>query len=298
MKRLIVCIFVPILAVLLMSHNTFATTANIAPGQMRVHRVQRNNFSIAGYENYPFTIKNNTLGFAVAVVGQNWSIRSMSLPLGTTIENESYYSMSLTLVNSYVGTLAGLGCNKIDDVSYVQGTTSDTTIFVRGHVVCDVTNLEFGDNNNPNMVFLHGTSTEEGIWVFQPKINFFEYQDQAAEQINKWKEEEKQKLEDATNDSSQAGDSSQSDAQGATNSLLSVIGGFANIITNASPTSCVINAPLNTSFSNDNFNVDLCGLDLPPGVAALTSIVAIMVVVPFAISMFNKFIGIIESFQR
>ena len=104
--------------------------------------------------------------------------------------------------------------------------------------------------------------------------------------------------QDASDNSSTAGNSSQSSAQGATSNLLSIFAGFANVITNASATSCVINAPLNTSFSNDNFNVDLCGLDLPPAIGTLTSIIAVMVVVPFAISMFNKFIGIMESFQR
>lgn len=294
MKRLLKYIFIPVFAILLMSHNVSATTVNVAPGYARIHRVARNDFSISSYENYAFNVKNNTLGFAVAVIGQSWSIRSMSLPMGTTIEKDSYYTMSLTLVNAYVGTLAGLGCNKIDDVSYVQGTTEDTTIYVMGHVTCDVTNLEFGDNNNPNMVFLHGTATTEGIWIFQPKINFFEYQDQAAETLNETKKE----VQDAADASETAGGSSSSSSQGATSNLLSVFTGFANVITNASATNCVINAPLNTTFGNDVFNVDLCGLSLPPAIGALTSIIAVMVVVPFAVSMFNKFIGIMESFQK
>lgn len=277
-----------------MSHNVFATTANVAPGYARVHRVKRTDFSQASYENYSFNVKNNNLGFAVAVIGETWSIRSISLPLSTTVEKDSYYSMTLTLVNAYVGTFAGLGCNKVDNVSYVQGTTEDTTIFINGHVTCDVSNLDFGDNNNPNMVFLHGTSTTEGIWIFQPKINFFEYQDQASETLN----ETKQEVQDAADASETSGNSSQSSSQGATSNLLSVFTGFANVITNATATNCVINAPLNTTFSNDVFNVDLCGLDLPPAIGALTSIIAVMVVVPFAISMFNKFIGIMESFQR
>lgn len=104
--------------------------------------------------------------------------------------------------------------------------------------------------------------------------------------------------QEAADNSESSGNSSQSDSQGATSNLLSVFTGFANVITNASPSSCVVNAPLNTAFSNDRLNVDLCGLDLPPAIGALTSIIAVMVVVPFAVSMFNKFIGIMQGFQR
>lgn len=102
----------------------------------------------------------------------------------------------------------------------------------------------------------------------------------------------------AVDNSETSGDQASSDATTATSSLLSVIGGFVNVITSASPSNCVIDAPLNTAFSNDRFNVDLCALNLPSGITALTSIIAIMIIVPFCISMFNKFIGIISGFQQ
>lgn len=290
MKRLIIGIFISTFAILLMSHNVFATTINVAPGYARIHRVARTDFTQSSYEDYPFNVKNNTLGFAVAVIGQTWSIRSMSLPMGTTIEANSYYTMSLTLVNAYVGTLAGLGCNKIDNVSYVQGTTEDTTIYVMGHVTCDVTNLEFGDNNNPNMVFLHGTATTEGIWIFQPKINFFEYQDQSAETLN----ETKQEVQDASDASETAGSSSSSDAASGTSSLLSVIGAGIGAITTAQPTNCRINGDMGNL---DVGTIDLCGNPVPTFISVIGSIIAVLVVLPLVIILFNRFISIIRSFQ-
>lgn len=102
----------------------------------------------------------------------------------------------------------------------------------------------------------------------------------------------------AVDESETSGEQASTDATTATSSLLSVIGGFVNVITSASPSNCVIDAPLNTAFSNDRFNVDLCALSLPAGIGALTSIIAIMIIVPFCISMFNKFIGIISGFQQ
>lgn len=288
MKRLFKYIFIPVLAILLMSHNVFATTANIAPGYVRVHRVQRNNFNNANYENYTFNIKNDRLGFAVAVIGQNWSIRSISLPLNTTIKKDSYYTMSLTLVNSYVGTLAGLGCNKIDSVSYVQGTTSDTTIYVSGHVVCDVTNLEFGDNNNPNMVFLHGTSTEEGIWIFQPKINFFEYQDQAAESL---KEAQKDTQEAADNSSTAADNNSTNQT---TSNLLGVFGSFVTALTSISPSNCNVDFDL----GHIDFGVqNLCSQPVPQAFTVVTSIIVVCFTIPFVVHLIRRILSLIREMQ-
>lgn len=101
----------------------------------------------------------------------------------------------------------------------------------------------------------------------------------------------------AIDESEDAGDSSSSSAEGASASLLSAITGFFGVITSASPSNCVINAPLNTYFGNQRLNVDLCSLDLPPQIGALTSIIAIGIIIPFAIHMFKKFINLFRSFQ-
>lgn len=109
--------------------------------------------------------------------------------------------------------------------------------------------------------------------------------------------EQEQKTQNAVDDSENAGNSSSQNASQSGASLLSAIGGFFSVITSASPTNCVFNAPLNTYFGSQRLNVDLCALDTPPQIGALTSIIAIGVLIPFAINMFRKFISLFRSFQ-
>lgn len=109
--------------------------------------------------------------------------------------------------------------------------------------------------------------------------------------------EQEQKTQEAVDDSEVAGSDSSSDATTAGSNLLTAITGFFNVITSAQPTNCRFNAPLNTYFGNQRLNVDLCSLDLPSGIGALTSIIAIGILIPFAIHMFNKFIALFRSFQ-
>lgn len=109
--------------------------------------------------------------------------------------------------------------------------------------------------------------------------------------------EQEEKTQQAVNDSETAGSSSSESAEQGGASLLTAIGGFFSVITSASPTNCVFNAPLNTHFGNQRLNVDLCALTLPSQIGALTSIIAIGVIIPFAIHMFKKFVSLFRSFQ-
>lgn len=109
--------------------------------------------------------------------------------------------------------------------------------------------------------------------------------------------EVEQKTQEAVDESQAAGSGSSSSASQGGANLLSAITGFFNVITSAQPSTCRFNAPLNTYFGNERLNVDLCALDLPSGIGALTSIIAIGILIPFAIHMFNKFIALFRSFQ-
>lgn len=102
---------------------------------------------------------------------------------------------------------------------------------------------------------------------------------------------------DAVDESEDAGSSSSSSASEGGANLLSAITGFFNVITSAQPSNCNFSAPLNTYFGNQRLNVDLCALDLPSGIGSLTSLIAIGILIPFAIHMFNKFINLFRSFQ-
>lgn len=114
---------------------------------------------------------------------------------------------------------------------------------------------------------------------------------------SKENKEVEEKTKEAVDESQSAGSSSSSSASQGGANLLSAITGFFNVITSAQPTNCRFNAPLNTYFGNQRLNVDLCSLDLPSGIGALTSIIAIGILIPFAIHMFNKFIALFRSFQ-
>ena len=114
---------------------------------------------------------------------------------------------------------------------------------------------------------------------------------------SKENKEVEEKTQEAVDDSQAAGSDSSSAASSGGASLLTAITGFFNVITSAQPTNCRFNAPLNTYFGNQRLNVDLCSLELPSGIGTLTSIIAICIIIPFAIHMFNKFIALFRSFQ-
>lgn len=292
-KRLLKGIFVCFMLVFVMSHNTYATTTNIVPQSVYVHRVSRSDMSTNSYETYTFQYTNTTYGYKWAGIGKAWSIMSMKFPLGQTVEANSYFSMSFTCLNCSFGNVTGLGATKIDSVSFVQGTTNGGSIFLTGHFTSNVTQLSIGDDNNVGNVFLYGVVNQD-FNIMQPKINIFDYQDQASEQIIKWREEE----ENTTNSNMQQGqnnaDSSTSDSEEATSSLLSVIGSFVGAITTASPSNCSINGNMG-NFSMGN--IDLCANPVPTFVQIISSLVLIAICVPFAIIMFNRFISLFRSFQ-
>lgn len=124
-------------------------------------------------------------------------------------------------------------------------------------------------------------------------LNLTQYQSTESKE-NKEVEE---KTQEAVDESQSAGSSSSSSASQGGANLLTAITGFFNVITSAQPSNCRFNAPLNTYFGNERLDVDLCALDLPSGIGSLTSIIAIGILIPFAIHMFNKFIALFRSFQ-
>lgn len=136
-------------------------------------------------------------------------------------------------------------------------------------------------------------SNDVGTQILFTIRNFKHFRFEGSEENR----EVEEKTQEAVEESEAEGSNSSSTASQGSANLLSAITGFFNVITSASPTNCRFNAPLNTYFGNDRLNVDLCSLDLPSGIGALTSIIAIGILIPFAIHMFNKFIALFRSFQ-
>lgn len=113
--------------------------------------------------------------------------------------------------------------------------------------------------------------------------------------INNINDEEQDATQDAADTAADSGDQSAADAENATAGLISVIGGFVNAITSATPTNCKINGKINNSFNMGE--LDLCAMPVPSFVQIISSLILIAICIPFAIVMFNRFIGLFRSFQ-
>lgn len=113
--------------------------------------------------------------------------------------------------------------------------------------------------------------------------------------LQQQKEEEQNALNDATTGAQDGADDSSEEATTATSSLISAITGFVSAITSASPSNCFING----NMGNINMGmIDLCANPVPSYISVIGSIIVVMLVIPFCIIMFNRFIGLFRSFQN
>lgn len=99
--------------------------------------------------------------------------------------------------------------------------------------------------------------------------------------------------QNAHNAQNQGNNSSESASQASTG-LINAIGGFVGAITSASASNCNIVANLNHL---DLGTLDLCDFPIPPFVQIIGSLILICLIIPFAIIMFKRFIGLFRSFQ-
>lgn len=108
-------------------------------------------------------------------------------------------------------------------------------------------------------------------------------------------EQEKQNVSNASNNGNNSANSSSSDASTATTSLLSALGGFANVIINANPSDCAIEADMGHV---DFGEIDLCSQDPPAFISIIGSLFLIAVTIPYCYFMFKRFINTFRSFQN
>lgn len=320
MKRILFGIFICFCSILIMSHNTFAEVS-YNQNLVFIKRLTGNSLYYSIGTNVPtwvigtqvfgrgqgtnyFRFTNSTDSFQV----YNHQVIVLT---GSFYATSSYATTFNTSGLMYISDLY-LNCPILDmsfDTTQMQNETGSVQITYRQPftVVCEMA----GDATRVamNLALQNDSPVSSNIGVSFSSLTVFE-KDTTLSQIYSWLQnnsdsagdtlkQEKQDVQDATDNSQSAGDSSQSSAEGATTSLLDVFGGFVSAITSASASNCVFNAPINTYLMpGHNLNVDLCSFEPPAALQALFSIVAILIVVPFAISMFNKFIGIIGSFQN
>lgn len=192
----------------------------------------------------------------------------------------------------YVGFIGSSGHFAVQPVSFVA-TSGDSDYSNSINGITNILNdLRTQNNDIWNMLNNLNSNTDNvNNNLGQVKGAIENLQQQQQQQVA----QEKQEVQDAADEAADSGDQSAADAENATAGLISVIGGFVNAITSATPTNCKINGKINNSFNMGE--LDLCSMPVPSFVQIISSLILIAICIPFAIVMFNRFIGLFRSFQ-
>ena len=148
----------------------------------------------------------------------------------------------------------------------------------------------FGLYGGTSGLFILNFNQVPGVSITFSLKNFIQWRPNESK-INKEVEE---KTQSAVDDSEAAGGSSSTDAQTGTTGLLNAITGAVSVISSAQPTNCKINGNMGNL---DIGQLDLCANPAPAFVQTIGSLILILMCVPLAISLFNRFIAIFRSFQ-
>lgn len=316
-------IFIPVLAVLLMSHNSFALTTtfdlsnyeivdSISTAYTDCSFIGGSNLNNDHVVNCSATInnatslksiitestfitkKNDILNFYLVIWSPN-NLRFMPRFVDFTATNQGwdvidYHEVLGEDIDRVFYSFNGHISSSSNDLGF---DLRDTNTFYR------VFDISLRSRNDSDKHF--GLDSAGGLFRFDSSDNgsnvYFSMRNYRTYRYNGSAEnkEVENKTQDAANNSATSGGSSASDSQTATSSLLSVIASGVGAITSASPTNCKING----NMGNLNVgNIDLCANPVPTFMALIGSIIAVLVVLPLVILLFNRFISIIRSFQR
>lgn len=312
----ILYIFIPILAVLLMSHNANAVSTVI----------DMSNYSVVSSGRAPSihcTYSDNTTTNSSYCNSSNDKRitgfdMSLTYPNGFSFKKDDIIEFDLTFYSSaFPADLSSFGVIRlfannnnfaVIDYKVTQDTmlnsdgvyTGTNTLnkfsgVITFHIVLRVNNDYtgiFGITEYGNTPFIVQSFYSNSGQVTMSLSNFVIYRKGSSNPIN---EEQSQVTQDAANNSQSAGNTATTDSQTATSSLLSVITAGVGAITSASPTNCKINGNMGNL---DVGEIDLCANPVPTFMSLIGSIIAVLVVLPLVIVLFNRFISIIRSFQR
>lgn len=183
-----------------------------------------------------------------------------------------------------------------------QGLNYDLSVdFYEGYQYYRLYEISLISKTDGNKPF--GLVTSSGSYLFQIDVNdalgaYFRFRLSdfklyrfSGDEANK---EVQEKTQGAVDDSQAAGGSSSQNAQTGTTGLLNAITGAVSVISSASPTNCKINGNMGNL---DMGQLDLCANPAPAFVQTIGSLILILMCVPLAISLFNRFIAIFRSFQ-
>ena len=328
-------IFIPFLIVLLMSHNTFAFDISQlviyrASDTKPYFNIKFSDGTTSGWTNASWTNPNNYIRniqsyqirsssngkpgelqqgrFVTAIIrfgfpGTNnqWNTTgawSYNADAGNTCQildvtaTESQFHQ----VNNETWQWANLivTCKMVADTNYIPlGVTVRTSNFGQtwqtqalGYTIWSPTNPATSDDVEAvrSVVASLKASIDTKLNNIDDKLQ------DILDEIGK----EEDAANDAVSDSETSGSDSSSDATTATSSLISVIGSFVGAVTTATPTNCRINGDMGNL---DVGTIDLCANPVPTFVQIISSLILIAICIPFAIVMFNRFIGLFRSFQ-
>ena len=324
MKKFGLSLFIVISSVLLMSHNAGAidVTFNLNDYEKQNFDVSQNYYDYKIY-NANGTLNHQCLATYNCYVGNNQQIRVAathdSFPLKTgdiIVYNLALYSPAYlhhidnlqfrALAPGY--GLSSLYFHEVSDFSAIGGfvesfpsSTSNGIIDTQGYFISNLYeialiatadgNRQLGSYNQNTVdiaVNMGNSSSGDVLVVAVTGFTVYRYK---GSSVNK---EQSEATQNAADDSETSGNSSQSSAEGATQSLLTTINNGIGVITSARATNCQINGDMGNL---DLGNLDLCANPVPTFVQIILSLVAVVTVIPLAIVLFNRFIGIFRSFQ-
>lgn len=313
MKRL-GYIIIPILAILLMSHNANAYS-EFGQGFQRDFQFTSSamvwyEYAGGGWHSQEPMNSNGSMAFATSNADAVRNVNRFLIRFVSSASNPPFVGG-----NKYVVYIPFRFCvNNPDELKAFIGFTgngfsnvvSQEAFNVNGYCIEGHLTVLFQPNVDTNAIYL-GSGNDNGSVIGEVYDGFSMVFNKAtiipvigddiptaneiADAVNN---QQKQETQDASDDSSAVGSSSSSDATTATSSLISVIGGFVSVVTSATPTNCLIDADLNHI---DMGNIDLCANPVPSYIQIIGSIILICAVIPLAIILFNRFIGLFRSFQ-
>lgn len=319
-------IFIPVFAILLLSHNVSAYTDQQL--MLNNYSIRETNGTWRRYDSfadgfYLFNFTNNQNYYSTGFCGyldHNTSVTvdNMNFDKGT------YFTLNMPLAaGTGISPMAGpggltilhsgTGGNRVsvpwsivDTSSFFANVGGDTSSFSSQYTFISIVGVLNDDynQNTSTICMTQSSSTQPVIFNISPgssgslglgrgNISFFYNQaDALKESIDAQNEKENQAISDI--DEQSASDITGTDNQNTTN-LIGIFSSFVTAMGNASSTNC--------NFDGDFGNLDLgqmnfCRDDPPTVVQVIGSLVLIAVFVPLAYFLVNRIISEIRSFTN
>ena len=128
----------------------------------------------------------------------------------------------------------------------------------------------------------------QGLVWMSAVVEYEESNSNTTEYLQQEKQQDQQQGQQGQTDSNSAGQQ----VEGATTSLLNVVGGFFGAFMNASATNCNFNMGIILE------TVDMCSAYIPPTYNVILSIVSLLFIVPMVIWLINSILSAFKEFQE